>query len=194
MFFRTKLYARVTIGDIEGTRKETPTDKSHETNPEWNHTMEYTIADSVIQDPAGLNLLIELYLNRTRGDKRVSYVSRTIYELFGLGANNMGEGNITRLNLPLESDGGVTKGVVTFEYIFGEEKSVEKLSLVKKLVNLGISVAVKGGIMCMTTIPLIPIPIRVFQEPEIVCSKTGGGILSGDALVDVLVDGVQYIF
>ncbi|KAM7511019.1 hypothetical protein LguiB_009894 [Lonicera macranthoides] len=179
----------VTIDDNKATKKQTPTDKSNETNPEWNHTMEYTIADTNIQKP-GLDLLIELYIDRTRGDKRVGHATRPINELFVHSDNNVG---ITRLDLPVVSEGGVTKGVVTLEYSFGEEKSVKKLSLVKKLVNAGTSMAVKVAIMSKTGY-YVPIPIRLFRGPDIVCSKgSGGGILSEESIVKTVVKVAQYL-
>ena len=190
-FFKTKVYATVAIGDNDTTKKRTPTDKSNETNPKWNYTMEYTIAATDVQIP-GLDLVIELYINRTRGDKRVGVVSRPICELFHHGANNT-QGGITCLTLPLVTDGGYSKGVVTIEYSFGEEKSVKKLSLVKKLVNVGTSMAVKGTIMSTTGV-YAPIPIHVFRGPEIVCSKaTASAILGEEVLLEVILEVVQNV-
>ncbi|KAM7507688.1 hypothetical protein LguiA_018143 [Lonicera macranthoides] len=184
---KTKVYAAVTIGDNKETKKQTSTDKSNETNPKWNHTMEYTIAATDVQNP-GLDLLIELYIDRKCGDKRVGHVTRPINELFHHSANNIG---ITRLNLPLVTEGGVTKGLVTLEYSFGEEKSVKKLSLVKKLVNAGTSVAVKATIMSSTGI-YVSTPIHVFHEPEIVCSKaTASAIFGAEVLLDTALEVVQ---
>ena len=186
-FFKTKVYAAVTIGDNKATKKQTPPDKSNETNPKWNHTMEYTIAATDVQNP-GLDLLIELYIDRTRGDKCVGHATRPINELFHHSANKIG---ITKLNLPLVTEGGVTKGVVTLEYSFGEEKSIKKLSLVKTLVNAGTSMAVKATIMSSTG-AYVPIPIHVFRGPEIVCSKaTAGAISGGEFLLDVTLEAVQ---
>ncbi|KAM7511022.1 hypothetical protein LguiB_009897 [Lonicera macranthoides] len=186
-YFKTKVYATVTIGDNKATKKRTPTDTFNETNPKWNHTMGYTIADTDIQKP-GLDLLIELYIDRTRGDKRVGHVTLPINELFVHSANNVG---ITRLDLPVVIESGVTKGVVTLEYSFGEEKILKKLSLVKKLVNAGTAMAVKAAIMS-TTGYYVPIPIRLFEGPDIVCSKGSGvGILSEETLINTVVEVAQ---
>ncbi|KAM7511008.1 hypothetical protein LguiB_009883 [Lonicera macranthoides] len=175
------------LGTTKQPKKQTSTDKSNETNAKWNHTMEYTIAATDVQNP-GLDLLIELYIDRKRGDKRVGHATRPINELFHHSANNIG---ITRLNLPLVTEGGVTKGLVTLEYSFGEEKSVKKLSLVKKLVNAGTSVAVKATIMSSTGV-YVSTPIHVFHEPEIVCSKaTASAIFGAEVLLDTALEVVQ---
>ncbi|KAM7511017.1 hypothetical protein LguiB_009892 [Lonicera macranthoides] len=161
--FKTKVYAAVAIGH-------------NKTNPKWNHTMEYTIAATDVQNPV-LDLVIELYINRTRGDKRVGYVSRPTCELFHHVANNT-QGGITSLTLPLVTDGNDSKGVVTIEYSFREEKSVKKPSFVKKLANAGTLMAVKGMIMYTTGV-YAPIRIRVFRGLEIVCSKATTSTIFG---------------
>ncbi|KAM7511013.1 hypothetical protein LguiB_009888 [Lonicera macranthoides] len=177
-FFKTKVYAAVAIGD-------------NKTNPKWNHTMEYTIAATNVQNPV-LDLLIELYINRTRGDKRVGSVSRPTCELFHHAANNT-QGGITSLTLPLVTDGKDSKGVVTIEYSFGEEKSAKKLSFVKKLANAGTLMAVKGTIMYTTGV-YAPIPIRVFRGLEIICSKaTANTIFGEEFLLDVILEIVQNV-
>lgn len=114
----------------------------------------------------------------------MGHASRPINELFHHNANNIG---ITRLNLPFVTEDGVTKGVVTLEYSFGEEKSVKKLSLV----NAGTSMVVKATIMSSTG-AYVPIPIHIFGGPEIVCSKaTAGAIFSREFLLDVMLEVVQ---
>ncbi|KAM7511010.1 hypothetical protein LguiB_009885 [Lonicera macranthoides] len=88
-------------------------------------------------------------------------------------------------------DRGVTKGLVTLEYSFGEEKSVKKLSLVKKLVNAGTSMAVKATITSSTGV-YVSTPIHVFREPEIVCSKaTASAHFGGEFLLDAMLEVVQ---
>ncbi|KAM7511026.1 hypothetical protein LguiB_009901 [Lonicera macranthoides] len=164
---KSEVYAKVTIGDKKTGKKvqTTPTD----TNPEWNHQMEFIIAAKQIHRNSGLHLLVELYADRARGDRRHGHVYRSINELFESAVE---EGN-TRLALPLKTDEGVTKGVVTLEYSFGEETSVKKLSSIKKLVNTGAAMAVGVAITCTTGLDL-ETPYRVFDGPEIVGEGSRG--------------------
>lgn len=75
--------------------------------------------------------------------------------------------------MPLKTDEGVAKGVVTLEYSFGEETSVKKLSSIKKLVNTGASMAVEVAITCTTGLKL-ETPYRVFDGLEIVGEGSRG--------------------
>ncbi|KAM7511021.1 hypothetical protein LguiB_009896 [Lonicera macranthoides] len=192
LFGQTKVYATVTIGDEHANKKRTPTDMFNETNPQWNHTMEYSIDAAYIQNP-GLDLHVELYIDRTLGHKRVGYVSRPIYKLFHRGT----PGGIRRISLPLETDRGVTKGEVTLEYGFGEEASVKTLSSKEKFLYAGILVvvlitAIISIAVLVAAIAVITYIIRVVRRPDIVCNEALGG--GGDVLCEVFsIEAVQYM-
>ncbi|KAM7507687.1 hypothetical protein LguiA_018140 [Lonicera macranthoides] len=190
--FKPKIYALVKIGDNKGTQKKTPTAKPNETNPMWNHTMQYIIAANDVHQYTGLNLVIELYTDRTLGDKRVGYMSIPICALFRHDANSI-QGGITSLEFFLVTDAGYGRGWVTIAYRFGAEKYVKKLSTWKKLANVGTSIAVHGAIMSTTGLH-VPIPIRVVNKPQIVCSKaTAHTIFGEEFLADIILEIVQNI-
>ncbi|KAA8538526.1 hypothetical protein F0562_028103 [Nyssa sinensis] len=71
--FKMKVYARVSIGDLKKTEKRTPADRHGETDPAWNHMVNYTIADAALGYD-NLMLVIKLYCKRKLCDRYIGEV------------------------------------------------------------------------------------------------------------------------
>ena len=71
--FRMKVYAVVTIGDEQETKKRTPVDRENETNPIWNCIFRYTVGELALNHD-GVMIVIKLYCSRTLGDRYIGEV------------------------------------------------------------------------------------------------------------------------
>ncbi|GFY96438.1 hypothetical protein Acr_11g0007440 [Actinidia rufa] len=71
--FRMKVYAVMTIGDVQETEMQTPVDKENNTNPAWNCIFRYTVGEFALNQD-GVMIVIKLYCSRTLGDRYIGEV------------------------------------------------------------------------------------------------------------------------
>ncbi|KAK3017194.1 hypothetical protein RJ639_007845 [Escallonia herrerae] len=140
--FKMKVYASVSFNEEPKTEKQTPKDKQGETNPAWNHRMEYTIAEAGILHN-GLMLVIKLYCKRKfLPDVYIGQVQKPIKELFETALPMGGSAETT---LALRKGAAVSQGELSFSYTFGEKIIVKKPSEWKTLVESGANLVPETG-------------------------------------------------
>ncbi|GLT94908.1 hypothetical protein SLE2022_126190 [Rubroshorea leprosula] len=80
LLYKMDVYAVVTINGDTQTKQKTSVDKDCGSNPNWNHTMKFTV-DEAAANQNRLNFVIRLVSDRHFGDKDIGEVVVTIEEL-----------------------------------------------------------------------------------------------------------------
>ncbi|KAK6939833.1 C2 domain [Dillenia turbinata] len=81
--FKMKVYAKISIAGNSKTEKRTPVDYNGGMNPTWNFPLSYWIPDWAIQnDDVSARVQIDLYCERTLGDRFIGGVSIPLKKLF----------------------------------------------------------------------------------------------------------------
>ncbi|KAK6939832.1 C2 domain [Dillenia turbinata] len=81
--FKMRVYAKISIAGNSETEKRTPVDYNGGINPTWNFPLSYWIPDWAIQnDDASARVQIDLYCERTLGDRYIGGVSIPLKKLF----------------------------------------------------------------------------------------------------------------
>ncbi|KAL1543869.1 protein SRC2 [Salvia divinorum] len=81
---RMKVYAVVSLNREYETMRETTVDKYGNTNPRWNFPFVYSFNGSYLRQP-GLDVVVDLFCERTLGDKLVGQVIIPVKSLFDRG-------------------------------------------------------------------------------------------------------------
>lgn len=120
------VYAVVSIsGDPRGKSKQkTPVAKDGGTDPQWNHSMRFTIDEAAAQGNR-LTLKIKLVSDRSFGDKKIGKVFVPIKQLLDETAKGVGEKSERTLTFAVRTPSGKEKGTVEFSYKFGEKYTVQ---------------------------------------------------------------------
>lgn len=132
--FKMKVYGRVSLGSNNNnveTEKRTPADKHGETNPAWNWTVKYTIAESAVQHYSTM-LVIKLYCKRKLGDRYIGEVHAPIKHLFDYAVPL---GGSALVNYPVQKGSVNSQGVLKFSYRFGHKVTIDKLLLAESIVH-----------------------------------------------------------
>ncbi|KGN60949.1 protein SRC2 homolog [Cucumis sativus] len=115
-FFKSKVYAAVSVDGTPSATQETPLAKYFGKNPVWNCSMRFHLEESKLQENA-LTLKIKLKRRRTfgRDDEDIAEASIPLRNLFN------GNENVTNENCSssfmLSKSGGL-RGLVYFSYCF----------------------------------------------------------------------------
>ncbi|KAH6782716.1 hypothetical protein C2S51_008009 [Perilla frutescens var. frutescens] len=108
---RMKVYAEVSLNGEYETKKATTVDREGDTNPRWNFPFVYNVHGSYLRRP-GLDVVVDLYCQRTLGDKFVGQVIIPINTLFQKGLKSQ-----RSLSYPIA---GTRKGRLNILYCFEE--------------------------------------------------------------------------
>ncbi|KAK6938459.1 C2 domain [Dillenia turbinata] len=69
--FDMKVYAVIQVAGKPATKKQTAVDCEGRTNPKWNFSLTYWLLESHIRNNDGAKLEIDLYCQRTLGDRLI---------------------------------------------------------------------------------------------------------------------------
>lgn len=116
-FSKMDVYTQVSISTYASNahKQKTFVDKNSGTNPNWNHSMKFTLDESSLTKP-GVYLVFRLKSERTLGDKEIGEVSVPIHDLFN--SNGTAERFV---EYPVITERGKPKGTLKFSYKFGEK-------------------------------------------------------------------------
>lgn len=129
--FKMKVYGRVSLGSNMETEKWTPPDKHGETNPAWNFTLKYAIAESMIQHYNTI-LIIKLYCKRKLGDRYIGEVHTPMKELFDYAVPC---GGSAMVSYPVQKGSVNSQGVLKLSYRFGQKVTIDKLLLAESIAD-----------------------------------------------------------
>lgn len=115
-FFKSKVYAAVSVVGISPAAQETPLAKYFGENPVWNFWMRFYLEESKLQENT-LTLKIQLRRKRTfGGDENIAEALIPLRNLFNGNENVMDENYSYSF---LFSKSGGRRGLVYFSYRFG---------------------------------------------------------------------------
>ncbi|GLT94910.1 hypothetical protein SLE2022_126210 [Rubroshorea leprosula] len=106
------VYAVVTINGDTQTKQKTPVDKDCGSNPNWNHTMKFTV-DEAAANQNRLNFVIRLVSDRHFGDKDIGEVMVPIGELM--------HSKEKVLSYNVRMPNGKVKGTLNLSFKIGEK-------------------------------------------------------------------------
>ena len=111
--------------------KRTPVDKHGWTNPAWNHTMKYSVAESWLKHH-GTMLVIKLYCKRKLGDRYIGEVHQSLKQLYEYALPTGGSAVVF---FPVQMGSAESQGQICFTYRFGEKVAIEKLMLAESIAS-----------------------------------------------------------
>lgn len=129
------VYAEFSLNGDPKTTLRTDADTKGKSNPTWNFTADYTIAESTIGSK-GVDLIVNLYTERRLGHRSIGEVEICVKSLYDKGL--MSE-NVLSYHVA-----GTPNGRLNISYSFGDKILVPKLSMKEKLVTYGVMAMAAG--------------------------------------------------